>query len=400
MAEYLDDDDHARRRSRAPAPDGGPEARGAPTPAGAPSSSRNRSTRFAASLCPWTSSGTSSSSPRSSVARVVTVPATPSAAVGVTSGGTAALSSSRTWAPQASSSSAVGGSPCRNRSVRRTQPRSRLVWNETPSGPPRISSVEPPPTSTTSVDVGDRAARGDAAEGQERLLVAGEEARREAVAPLELTEERLAVLRVADGAGRERERSLGTELVCGLRGSRRERFGRERSPWAGACAASPRLLRAALSRAGGRAPRTEPSAHLGDEQPRRVRPDVDDGDPGHLRGTAWRSRLTASMLSLIAHLRTPSFSAERWSEASRASSSAARSEACSKRRSTRLGVPGEILERDQEALLCLTEEPVGAKREHDGDDRRDCDHAEKERERNPGPPRHEANRSVRPLVSW
>ena len=50
-------------------------------------------------------------------------------------------------------------------------------------------------------------------EGEPRLLGAAQQPGREAVAPLDLAEERLAVLRVADGAGRERERPLGAERL-------------------------------------------------------------------------------------------------------------------------------------------------------------------------------------------
>ena len=50
---------------------------------------------------------------------------------------------------RAASDSAVGGSSVRNRSDSRTQPMSRLVAQRTPSGPPAISSVLPPPMSDT-----------------------------------------------------------------------------------------------------------------------------------------------------------------------------------------------------------------------------------------------------------
>ena len=80
----------------------------------------------------------------------------------------------------------------------------------TPSGPPTTSSVEPPPMSTTSVPA-DGAASGDTAKHQLRLLLAREQPRREAVAPLDLAEESLAVLRVANGARRDGERPLGSE---------------------------------------------------------------------------------------------------------------------------------------------------------------------------------------------
>ena len=74
-----------------------------------------------------------------------------------------------------------------------------------------ISSVEPPPTSSTSVSSSSRAAVGDAAARELRLLLAAQQAGREAVAPLDLAEEGLAVLGVADRAGADRQHALGAE---------------------------------------------------------------------------------------------------------------------------------------------------------------------------------------------
>ena len=51
----------------------------------------------------------------------------------------------------------------------------------------------------------------DPAEVQERLFLPGQEPGLEAVAPLDLAEERLAVFRVANGARADRERTLGPE---------------------------------------------------------------------------------------------------------------------------------------------------------------------------------------------
>src|SRR5439155_818530 len=50
-----------------------------------------------------------------------------------------------------------------------------------------------------------------AAAGQLGFFVAADESRREAVAPFDLAEERLAVLRIADGTRRDGERALGSE---------------------------------------------------------------------------------------------------------------------------------------------------------------------------------------------
>jgi hypothetical protein len=59
----------------------------------------------------------------------------------------------------------------------------------------------------------DRTPARDSAEGQVCLLVAREQPRHEAVAPLDLAEKRLPVLGVADSARRDRERPLGAELL-------------------------------------------------------------------------------------------------------------------------------------------------------------------------------------------
>ena len=67
--------------------------------------------------------------------------------------------------------------------------------------------------STTSVPVADLAVGGGAAKGEQALLVAGEQAGREAVAPLDLAEERLAVLGVADRARAHGEGALGAERL-------------------------------------------------------------------------------------------------------------------------------------------------------------------------------------------
>src|SRR5205823_1166925 len=61
--------------------------------------------------------------------------------------------------------------------------------------------------------LGEVASERRASEGQLGLFIAREQSRREAVAPLDLTEKCLAVLRVADGACRDEERALGPELL-------------------------------------------------------------------------------------------------------------------------------------------------------------------------------------------
>ena len=122
----------------------------------------------------------------------------------------------------------------------------------------------------------------DAAAHQQRLLLAGQEAGREAVAPLDLAEERLAVLGVADRARRDRERPLGAELlerapiVDERVADARDRHGEEAAARVDALA-EPRDARLAVHL-------VDPAVlDVGDEQPRRVRPEV-DRDSNHLRG--------------------------------------------------------------------------------------------------------------------
>ena len=57
----------------------------------------------------------------------------------------------------------------------------------------------------------ERPLRRDAAERHQRLVVPREQPRRETVTPLDLAEERVAVLRVPNRARRDRERSLRSE---------------------------------------------------------------------------------------------------------------------------------------------------------------------------------------------
>ena len=109
-----------------------------------------------------------------------------------------------------------------------------------------------------------------------------DEARRESVAPLDLAEERLAVLRVAHGARRDGERALRAEplersAVVGEHvADARDRSGEEAAARVDAFAEARdarlavHLVDAAVD-------------DVGDEQPRRVRAEVDRGD-SHLRG--------------------------------------------------------------------------------------------------------------------
>ena len=191
-----------RSRERGPARFRG--RRAAPRVVMAASRSSCSSTEASEIRWPCVRAGSYSASPRSSVASVVTVPATP-IALPARSGGR----SERTYALAAASSGREGGSEERKRSVRRTQPMSRLVADATlPSG--RDHEL-----GRAAADVDDEhvvqwiAAGRDAADHQRRLLLSGEQLRREPIAPFDLAEERLAVLRVSHRARRDRERALG-----------------------------------------------------------------------------------------------------------------------------------------------------------------------------------------------
>ena len=154
-----------------------------------------------------------------------------------------AAKASRTAAAQRSSSSAVGGSDARKRSVSRTEPTSKLWWKRIAV---RVADDE---LGRAAADVhdderlGGRRPAGDAAERQQRLLVAGEEPRREAVAPLDLAEERLAVLRVADRARRDQRARARRRAPPPRAGTRRGSCGRGRSGRGGGCAARRRPRR-------------------------------------------------------------------------------------------------------------------------------------------------------------
>jgi hypothetical protein len=126
----------------------------------------------------------------------------------------------------------------------------------------------------------ERAVGGDAAERQQGLVVAGQELRREAVAPLDLAEERFAVLRVADGTRRDRERALGAlaledSAVVGEHvANARDGDGEEAAPLVDALTQACHA-RVALELA-------DPSVlDVCDEEPGRVGAEIDRADAGH-----------------------------------------------------------------------------------------------------------------------
>ena len=112
---------------------------------------------------------------------------------------------------RSSSSSAAGGSAARNRSVSRTQPAWRLVENDTPSGPPTTSSVEPPPMSTSSVSgssVRSDVTPPNVVSASSRAV---EEAGAQPYRSPRLVQEPATVGRVAHGARRDRQHAFGAE---------------------------------------------------------------------------------------------------------------------------------------------------------------------------------------------
>ena len=149
-----------------------------------------------------------------------------------------------------------------------------------------ISSVEPPPTSSTRVSSPTRV-RSRHRAAQLRFFLAGEQPRREAVAPLDLAEERLAILGVANGARPDREHALGAEPLClaAVPGEHvphpRDRQRQQLAPLVDALA-EPGDLRAPCDLL------DAPVVHVGDEQTGRVGAQV-DGCDAHVPRLAVRS---------------------------------------------------------------------------------------------------------------
>jgi hypothetical protein len=123
--------------------------------------------------------------------------------------------------------------------------------------------------------------RADAAQRQLGLLVAREQPRREPVAPLDLAEEGLAVLRVADRARGDAQGALGAErlelpaIVGEHVPDAGDRDGEEDAP----------LVHALAEPRDHEAPDEllERAVRIGDEQACRVRAEIDCSD-SHLRG--------------------------------------------------------------------------------------------------------------------
>ena len=158
----------------------------------------------------------------------------------------------------------------------------------------------------------DRAAGRHPAKRHQRLVVPGEQLCREAVAPLDLAEERLAVLGVADGARGDGERPLGAERlqlaaeVGEAVAHPRDGEGEEAAPPVDAFA-EPRdhepprdLVYVAVD-------------HVGDEQARGVRPEVDRRDAR--QGVKKRAKRYAVLAPWTPPKSTRTRATERWRRA-------------------------------------------------------------------------------------
>ncbi len=142
------------------------------------------------------------------------------------------------------------------------------------------------------------------------LLAAVEQARREAVAPFDLAEKRLAVLRVADGARRDGERSRSAELLelPSILGEAvadaRDGDGEEATPVIHSLAEpgdrqlADDLLEVAV-------------LHVGDEKAGGVRPEIDRGDARHRAGRKTRSQCRRAFARSTESSRTWSCARER-----------------------------------------------------------------------------------------
>ena len=195
----------------------------------------------------------------------------------------------------------AGGSPCRWRSVWRTTPTWVETWKRDARRPrPTTNSVEPPPMSTTSSSrpsggraaaVAPRKVSRASSSPRQRARRRGRSGRARAAANSR------AVARVAHGAGQHGGRGPAAPWRVDRRGvvarapRRRARCGLARR--ARRSRRRPAPSRVTVDARSSSA--TAPSVDVGDQQPRRVRPDVDDararardlccGDRGPLLGS-------------------------------------------------------------------------------------------------------------------
>src|SRR5438132_9319959 len=149
----------------------------------------------------------------------------------------------------------------------------------------------------------DLPSRGDTPKAEQRLLVPAEEPCGEAVAPLDLAQERLAVLGVSDGARRDgedafRAQRLGCQAVIDEAVADASDCGREQPPPSVDVLAQPGDSQAALDLADAAV------VDVGHEQPRRVRTEVDRCDARHFEGMNDRTDATAERTSFAAPVST------------------------------------------------------------------------------------------------
>ena len=150
---------------------------------------------------------------------------------------------------------------------------------------------------------------GDSAKGEDRFLLAGQEARREVELRFELSEEARSVGRVAHGARRVGERTRPAEPLDGavvLANAVRDAHHR--------LEAKRSRLVYTLAEPGDRQAAVELTKlailDVRDQEPGRVRPEVDDADPRHLLGMRPRATPTTIRTSSSAHASTRVFAIE------------------------------------------------------------------------------------------
>lgn len=88
-----------------------------------------------------------------------------------------------------------------------------LAWKSTAASVPTVSSVDPPPTSTTSVDSRKAPTHASPVERQQSLLPAAKQARRDAELAAQALEKLGSVRGVSDGARGDCHRLAGPELA-------------------------------------------------------------------------------------------------------------------------------------------------------------------------------------------
>jgi hypothetical protein len=167
----------------------------------------------------------------------------------------------------------------------------------------------------------ERPAGADAPDRERGLVLAPQEQGLEAVAPLDLPQEGLAVLRVADRAGGDGEDALGA-VALGDAAVVGEDVPDARDRDRQQPATTVDALPQARDREAPVDVVERPVLDVGHEQARGVRAEVDGGDAGHLRGTSPVTRDTVDVTSSIAADSTARRARLRWRRRSAASTRA------------------------------------------------------------------------------